>query len=182
VSRFLLAKEAMAGLSRRIFLSLAAALVVASMAIACSGAASDPAADGVGTSGENSLAVNVRNTAFDVTVENTAGMPLVDVVVSIKPVGRTPYTKFIPRLENGQQRSLVLSEFTGNDGTAFNLKIARVQKPRVQHLISYDVVDGDAVSDPTIKSKLGTTAIDRAGERGLVAAATVLAGVATGRT
>jgi hypothetical protein len=103
----------------------------------CAGLSVDDPAPESGTSGQLPAFANVQNTTFDVTVENRAGLPLLDVLVAIKPVGRPAYTKFIPRMEGGQKRALVLSEFTGNDGTQFSLNIAR---PREISITARDMV------------------------------------------
>lgn len=126
----------MAAVSRHVFGFLAAALVFGLVVPGCSGTARTES-DGVGTSGPSSSFVSVRNTSLDVTVENQAGMPLVDVVIAIKPVGRIPFTRRVTRMENGQRLSLVLSEFRGNDGTSYSLQLAR---PRDITVTASDVV------------------------------------------
>jgi hypothetical protein len=72
--------------------------------------------------------VKIQMSQMYVTVRNDSGLPLNDVSVGIVPVGRsTVFNKFVGRLDNGQSRDVMLSEFVGRDGTPFSL---RVVKPR----------------------------------------------------
>jgi hypothetical protein len=115
---------AMVAVSRRALALPAAVLVFGLVVPGCSGIARQDTA-AAATSGETPTFASVQHSSIDVTVENQAGQPLVDVVIAIKPIGRSPYTKEIRRVENGQKRSFSLSEFTGNDGTPFSLRLAR---------------------------------------------------------
>jgi hypothetical protein len=116
----------MAAVSRHALAFPAAALVFGLIVPGCSGfARQETAALAAGTSGETPAFANIQHSSIDVTVENQAGQALVDVLIAIKPIGRPAYTKVVRRMENGQKRAFSLSEFTGNDGTAFSLRLAR---------------------------------------------------------
>jgi hypothetical protein len=67
-----------------------------------------------------------------VTLENKAGLPLLDVNVAIVPVGAaTEYTKFVGRVENAEKREIALGDFNGRDGTPFSLRVVRPTSVRV---------------------------------------------------
>jgi hypothetical protein len=52
---------------------------------------------------QNQAQIDVQTSQLSVLVENKVGMPLIDVEVSILPVGgNTPFTKFTGRIENGR--------------------------------------------------------------------------------
>jgi hypothetical protein len=90
---------------------------------ACSGATSE--ADAIGTSGETAV-VEVEADQFSVTVRNRAGRPLIDVQVSIAPVGgATTFTASVPRMEASEKRDFSLATFRGRDGTPFSLRVVR---------------------------------------------------------
>ncbi len=77
--------------------------------------------------------IGVQTSQMFVTVENKAGLPLVDVDVAILPVGGPiVFTKFVARVENGEKRTLSLGDFTGQDGTTFSLRIVRPKTVRVK--------------------------------------------------
>ena len=99
-------------------------LVLGWMVSACSGPAGETGA--VGTSGEGGTAIAIQSSSLYVTVENRAGVPLLDLRVAINPVGgATTFTKMIGRLEAGEKRDLALGEFSGRDGTPFSLRVVR---------------------------------------------------------
>lgn len=78
-------------------------------------------------------AIVVQTSQMFVTVQNKAGLPLVDVDVAILPVGNpTEYSKFVGRLENGQKRDVSLGDFAGRDGTTFSLSRVRPKTVRVK--------------------------------------------------
>ena len=78
-------------------------------------------------------AIRVQTSQMFVTVENKAGLPLLDVDVAILPMGvPTPFSKFVGRLENGEKRDLSLAGFAGRDGTTFNLRMIRPKTVRVK--------------------------------------------------
>lgn len=77
--------------------------------------------------------IGVQTSQMFVTVENKAGLPLVNIDVAIVPVGApTEFTKFVERLENGEKRDLSLGDFSGQGGTTFSLRIVRPKTVRVR--------------------------------------------------
>ncbi len=85
-----------------------------------------------GPSAENQALIGVQTSQLSVVVENKVGMPLVDVMVAIVPVGGVGrYTKLAGRMENAEKREFELSSFYGNDGTPFSLRVVRPKTVRV---------------------------------------------------
>ena len=81
--------------------------------------------------------ISVQTSQLFVTVENRAGLALMQVEVAILPVGRsTEFTRFVGRLESNQKRDVSVAEFRGRDGTPFNL---RVIKPRTVRVRAKDI-------------------------------------------
>lgn len=66
-----------------------------------------------------------------VTLTNRAGLPLVDIRISIVPYGPTEFTRAVPRVENSAIRQIPLSEFRSRDGTVFNLRVSRPKAVRL---------------------------------------------------
>ena len=95
-------------------------LAVGSLALACSDALTRQADVGaVGSSGTSPAAIVVATSSSFLTVENRAGLPLVDIEVSLKANGLS-FSKSISRLESSAKRDMSLGEFRSNDGTAFS--------------------------------------------------------------
>ena len=69
--------------------------------------------------------IRIQTSQFAVTLENKAGLPLVDLEVAILPAGGVPYTHLVRRLENAEKRDFALTDFAGRDGTTFNLRVAQ---------------------------------------------------------
>jgi hypothetical protein len=121
---------------RPAFAGPVSALILACSVVACSGdsALGDSA---VGTAGA-SAPINIVQSSMFLSVENQAGQPLVDIAISIQPVGGTmPYTTRVSRLESGGKKDLSFGDFAGRDGTRFNLRIAR---PRAITVTAADLV------------------------------------------
>jgi len=86
--------------------------------------------------------VSITISAVDVTVSNTSGRALLEMRVEILPVGRaTSYTTRIPRLENGQTRSLGFAMFSDRSAIQFS---PRTAKPQAVAVSATDV-DGAAI-------------------------------------
>lgn len=76
--------------------------------------------------------ISVKASQLFVTVHNGAGLPVVDVDVTIVPVGKsTEFKKYISRLEAAEERDYSLSDFRGSDGTPFSLRLVRPKGIRV---------------------------------------------------
>lgn len=77
--------------------------------------------------------IGVQTSQMFVTVENKAGLALVDVDVDILPMGGPiVFRKFLERVENGQKRTVSLGDFTSQDGTTFSLRLVRPKTVRVK--------------------------------------------------
>jgi hypothetical protein len=99
---------------------IAGALVLAGLAAHCSGG-SDNRSGAVGTSGTAPAAIDVRINSQVVTIENMAGQPLLNVQVTVRPVGRAaPFTTSLQRMEPGDRRDLPLGQFVASDNTRFS--------------------------------------------------------------
>lgn len=80
-----------------------------------------------GTNAANQL-IGITTSQMFVTIENRAGVPLMDIKVNIVPVGRaTIFTATWTRMENSEKHDFSLGEFRGRDGTPLNLRIHRPQ-------------------------------------------------------
>jgi hypothetical protein len=107
------------------FTLISSLVVFAWIASACSG--SPESVGAVGTTGQDAF-VNLELTSFSLSVENTSGQTLSDVVLAITPYGGyTVFTKEISRLNLGEKREMTLAEFRGRDGTPLNLRVVRAR-------------------------------------------------------
>ena len=107
-------------------------------AMACSDAITRQSETGaVGSSGTAAAAIGVVTSASFLTVENRAGLPLVDVEISLKATNGLSFSKSISRLETSAKRDLSLAELRSNDGTTFN---TRFQKPKEVVVKATDLV------------------------------------------
>ena len=119
---------------RRGFVGIAGALVLASILSGCSGRSSGNAGSkATGTAGSMPVPIDVQITSLFVTVENRAGQPLLDMDVTIRPVGGAMrFTTTIRRMESGERRDLSLGDFVAADNTTrFSLRIARPKEVAV---------------------------------------------------
>ena len=126
---------------RRGFVGIAGALVLASILSGCSGSSPGNAGSkATGTSGSVPVPIDVQITLLFVTVENRAGQPLLDMDVTIRPVGGAMrFTTSIRRMESGERRDLSLGDFIGGDrSTRFNLRIAA--RPKEVAVTAVDLV------------------------------------------
>jgi hypothetical protein len=86
--------------------------------------------------------IQVALTQFDITVTNTSGGPLTDVVAEIAPSG--PASHFAARigtLANSEKRSIILGGFTDRDSVPFSM---RNTKP-TRIIVAGNGVDGKPV-------------------------------------
>jgi hypothetical protein len=110
-------------------MSLAALLTVVLAACAAAACAGQPAATQMAA--DSPIRVTVSPPFL--TVENQAGLALTEITIAIVPAGRqTVFTKFVPRLENGEKRDYTLADFRGRDGTPFNLRVVRPTAVRIE--------------------------------------------------
>ena len=114
------------------------ALAIGSVALACSDTPTRQSETGaVGSSGASPTAIAVTTSPSFLTVENRAGLPLLDVAVTIKTANGLSFSKSISRLENGASRDLSLGELRSNDGTVFS---PQFQKPKEVVVTATDMV------------------------------------------
>ena len=96
------------------------ALGIGVLPTACSDALTRQGETGaVGSTGA-SAAIGVQTSASYLTIENRAGLPLLDLTVTVKSSSGVSFTKSISRLESSAKRDLPLAEFRGNDGTTYS--------------------------------------------------------------
>ena len=114
------------------------ALAAAVLALACSETITRQTETGaVGSSGTSPVAIAVVTSSSFLTVENRAGLPLLDVDVTVKAANGLSFSKSISRLEASARRDMSLSELRANDGTTFN---TRFQKPKEVVVTATDLV------------------------------------------
>jgi hypothetical protein len=117
-------------LARR--LALALLVAVAGVAAGCSGAAATGDVD----------KLQVTLTQLEITVTNTSGGPLSDVVAEIEPAG--PASHFVARLgtvTNSEKRRLAHSSFSDRDAVSFSMRSTKATRITV----SGTAVDGKTV-------------------------------------
>ncbi|MBI1874799.1 MAG: hypothetical protein HYZ58_18015 [Acidobacteria bacterium] len=88
------------------------------------------AACGKTTGGTNAAdqLIGISTSQMFVTIENRAGIPLMDIKVNIVPVGRaTTFIATWTRMEASEKHDFSLGAFRGQDGTPLNLRIHRPQ-------------------------------------------------------
>jgi hypothetical protein len=66
-----------------------------------------------------------------ITLQNRAGLPLVDVRLAVVPYSRTEFSKFLNRLESGERRDVMMSELSSRDGTTFSPRLVKAKTLRV---------------------------------------------------
>lgn len=128
----------MSSLLRRSFLPLAATLAGAAIAAsACSGSGtSDLTA--AGTTGSGPATIGIETSSLYLTVSNQSGAPLVDLRVTLQPVGNPmTFSANVQRLENGQKRDIPLGTLRSNDGTTFS---PRIYRPKQVTVTAKDIV------------------------------------------
>jgi hypothetical protein len=118
--------------------AVARLLVLASLAGAAGVAAGCGAASPTGDVDK----IQVTLSQLEITVTNTSGGPLSDVVAEIEPVG--PASHFVARLgtvTNSEKRRLAHSSFNDRDGVSFSMRNTKA----TWITVSGTAVDGKAV-------------------------------------
>jgi hypothetical protein len=70
--------------------------------------------------------IQATNSIYDVSVKNLSGRALVEVRVEIHPAGHsTVYSSRLPRIENGEERSIGFTLFTDKDNVPFSPRTAK---------------------------------------------------------
>lgn len=67
-------------------------------------------------------AIGIEPSNLYITITNKAGAPLTDLDMEIVSVTSQRFTKRLDRLEDGDHQDVSLSDFSGADGTPFNLR------------------------------------------------------------
>jgi hypothetical protein len=106
-------------------------LVLAAVLLSAAALAAGCAEEGSAELAAADSPVLVEPSQAYVTVTNRAGLPLVEVRVSIVPYGPTEFTRVVTRIENTAKRQIPLNEFRSRDGTTFNLRVSRAKAVRV---------------------------------------------------
>ena len=81
--------------------------------------------------------IGIETGQLFVTVENRAGGPLIDLLITIQTPS-APYTYLISRIEAGQKRDVPVSSFSSRDGTGLNLRLVR---PKSVRATAKDLID-----------------------------------------
>ena len=102
------------------------------LALAAVGMAYGCATQGTTVLGD-SPGFEVETSQLFVSATNVAGQPLMNIRIVIIPVGRTAgeFSTSYARMESSERRDFSLSQFRGNDGTSFSLRIHRPDSVRV---------------------------------------------------
>lgn len=112
------------------FVRIALSLSLAASAFAACSTGPQAEAGSVATSGAEPLGISVSSTHL--TIENRAGLPLLEGQILIVPRGVAPqFSVPLPRIEGNQKRDIVLSDFRSRDGTPFRRGITRARAVRV---------------------------------------------------
>lgn len=112
------------------FVPTVLSLSLAASALAACSPGPQAEAGSVATSGSEPLGISVSSTHL--TVENRAGVPLLEGQILIVPRGvAPPFTVPLPRIEGNQKRDIVLSDFRSRDGTPFRRGITRTRAVRI---------------------------------------------------
>jgi len=123
---------------RRRLLSTLVLVAISAAATACSGTITGQGEPGaVGSSGAAPAAIGVSTSASFLTVENRAGLPLLDAVITLKSTNGLSFSKPIGRLETSAKRDISLGELRAADGTTFS---ARFHTPREVVVTATDLV------------------------------------------
>jgi len=103
---------------RRRPLIVAVALTTIWGAAACARTAGQ--SETVGTTGGDSAVIAIERTASYLTIENRAGLPLVELKVVLPAANGLSFSTLIPRLESGAKRDVAFAGLRSNDGTSFS--------------------------------------------------------------
>ena len=100
--------------------------------LACAGCSSGDSAEAgaVGTTATGPLSITVSSTYL--TLENRAGVPIVDARVEIIPRGvRPPFRANVSRVEASAKHNMTFSQFRSPDGTPFHRGVVRARTLKV---------------------------------------------------
>ena len=112
------------------FLPVAVLLSLAAFPLAAcsSGESAEPGA--IGTSSNDPIAITFSQTYL--SIENRSGVPITEGRAEIVPRGiLPPFRTTLPRIENGQRRDVMFSQFISRDGTPFRRGVSRGESVRL---------------------------------------------------
>ncbi|MGE3704097.1 MAG: hypothetical protein AB7I13_02415 [Vicinamibacterales bacterium] len=66
-----------------------------------------------------------------ITLQNRAGLPLVDVRLAVVPYSRTEFSKILNRFESGERRDVMMSELSSRDGTTFSPRLVKAKSLKI---------------------------------------------------
>lgn len=92
---------------------------------------------GVGSSGASESAIAIEKTSSYLTIENRAGLPLVDIRIVVKVANGLAFSALVPRLETAAKRDVSFGNLRSNDGTSFS---PQWQRPREIVVTATDLV------------------------------------------
>jgi len=95
---------------------------------ACSSASGQRETDAIGSSGANSAVIAIERTSSYLTIENRAGLPLVDVRLVLKAANGLTFSTVISRLEASAKRDIPFGELRSPDGTTFSPQWQRARE------------------------------------------------------
>jgi len=121
---------------RRPFLA-ASILAAGWVAAACSSARGGSESGAVGSSGATPSAVAIEKTSSYLTIENRAGLPLVDISVAVQTTNGMSFRTMIGRLETSAKREISYADLRSTDGTTFS---PQWQRPARIAVTATDVV------------------------------------------
>ena len=101
-------------------LIVAVVLSIGWLAAGCSGASGPRETGAAGSSGANPDSVAIVQTSSYLTIENRAGLPLVDVRITVKATNGLTFSTVISRLETGAKRDVSFGDLRSGDGTTFS--------------------------------------------------------------
>lgn len=109
---------------------LAAVVSIGALALA-SASLSGCAGEGSAQQASEDSPVLIEVNSTFITLQNRAGLPLTEVTVAVIPYSRTEFTRFLPRLESGEKRDVMMSELSSRDGTTFSPRVVKARSVRV---------------------------------------------------
>ena len=111
-------------------LAVASCFLVAALAVTGCSSGNSAEAGAVGTSAAGPFGVSVSSTYL--TIENRAGVPILDARIEIVPRGlRPPFSTTVPRIEGSAKREVPFNQFRSKDGTPFQRGVLRTRTLKI---------------------------------------------------
>lgn len=110
-------------------LVVASLLLVAPLVAGCS-SGENAEAGAVGTSAAGPFGITASSTYL--TIENRAGVPIIDTRIEIIPRGvRPPFSTTVARIEGSAKRDVPFNQFRSKDGTPFQRGVLRTRTLKI---------------------------------------------------